>query len=223
MAHERIRQMLAAPGQRLPTERELSAELGIGRRAVRRALEVLEAEGLIWRKQGAGTFSGPRPASHDAEREMMAAGPGGLMFIIESRLAIEPMLARLAAQRASPDALRRMQASMIRVEEATDTDAADLWDSAFHREIARAAGNPMLLDLFDRVNAWRHDVSIRHARQRARSRIGGISPEPHRRIMLAIRNHDGFAASRAMRDHLDELMQVFLRHSHEEFSTHDAE
>ena len=223
MALERVREMLQAPGARLPTERELSAKLGVGRRAVRRALEVLEAEGLIWRRQGAGTFSGPPPALHDAEREMLAAGPGGLMFIIESRLAIEPMLARLAAQRAAPEALRRMQASMLRVEEAKDTDAADLWDSAFHREIARAAGNPMLLDLFDRVNAWRQDVSIRHARHRARARIGGISPEPHRRILGAIRAGDGFAASRAMRDHLDELMQVFLRHSHEEFSIHDAD
>ncbi|MFD0462633.1 GntR family transcriptional regulator [Microvirga aerilata] len=48
--------------QRLPAERVLAAQIGIGRRALRRALEVLEAEGRIWRHQGKGTFLGPRPA-----------------------------------------------------------------------------------------------------------------------------------------------------------------
>ena len=47
-------------GQRLPPERELAARIGIGRRALRRALEVLEAEGRIWRHQGKGTFLGSR-------------------------------------------------------------------------------------------------------------------------------------------------------------------
>lgn len=42
---------------RLPTERELSETMGVRRRALRRALESLEAEGLVWRKQGKGTFA----------------------------------------------------------------------------------------------------------------------------------------------------------------------
>jgi DNA-binding FadR family transcriptional regulator len=46
---------------RLPTERELSAMFSVGRRAVRRAVEVLEAEGLLWRRQGKGTFVGQPP------------------------------------------------------------------------------------------------------------------------------------------------------------------
>jgi len=46
---------------RLPTERHLAAELEAGRASVRRALDTLEAEGLIWRKQGKGTFAGQPP------------------------------------------------------------------------------------------------------------------------------------------------------------------
>ena len=53
-----INQHESTPGTPLPTERELSETLGVGRREVRRALDVLEEEGRIWRKQGKGTFIG---------------------------------------------------------------------------------------------------------------------------------------------------------------------
>jgi len=46
---------------RLPTERELSTSFGVSRRDLRRALEVLEMEGRIWRRQGSGTYAGRRP------------------------------------------------------------------------------------------------------------------------------------------------------------------
>ncbi|MGO8656855.1 winged helix-turn-helix domain-containing protein, partial [Rhizobium ruizarguesonis] len=58
-ALERLRALLRSDSLdadgKLPTERTLSEMLGVGRRAVRRALEVLEAEGRIWRRQGSGT------------------------------------------------------------------------------------------------------------------------------------------------------------------------
>ena len=54
-----INQHESTPGTPLPTERELSETLGVGRREVRRARDVREEEGRIWRKQGKGTFIGP--------------------------------------------------------------------------------------------------------------------------------------------------------------------
>src|SRR3954447_21324682 len=71
VALERLRTLLeegSFDGEpRLPPERVLAAEIGIGRRALRRALEVLEAEGRIWRHQGKGTFLGPRPPHTNLE------------------------------------------------------------------------------------------------------------------------------------------------------------
>ena len=56
-----------AKDRRLPTERAFAETFNVGRRAVRRALEVLEAEGLIWRRQGAGTFVGEKPDDWSAQ------------------------------------------------------------------------------------------------------------------------------------------------------------
>lgn len=227
VALERVRGMLAAPGMppgtRLPPERELAGQLGVGRRAVRRALEVLEAEGQVWRRQGAGTFAGPPPGPRAAHHRALPATPASLLHVIESRLALEPSLARLAALRATPDLLARIATCIRRIEEAEDVDAADLWDSALHREIAQATGNPLLLVLFDKINGWRHDHGIRRLRMRTRARTGtGHAQDDHRRILAAMQQGDGAAAATAMRDHLTELHAIFLRYSQEELTGDDG-
>ena len=118
----KLRQMIANGGfnGRIPPERALASDLGVGRRSLRRALEILEQEGHISRHQGRGTFinghdsgegnvaAAPRAARNGSGR---AAAPNlaiahlldhtSPMEVIEVRLAIEPVMARLAAFRAS--------------------------------------------------------------------------------------------------------------------------
>ena len=72
---------------RLPTERDLSESMGVGRRAVRSALDALLAEGLIWRKQGKGTFAGQPPD----KTQILAAeivGETDFSEVMEARLFI---------------------------------------------------------------------------------------------------------------------------------------
>jgi GntR family transcriptional repressor for pyruvate dehydrogenase complex len=76
-------------GGRLPTERELCEKLDVGRRTVRSALDALEAEGLIWRRQGKGTFIG-NPPDPTAAIAAEIAGETDLMSVMEARIAIEP-------------------------------------------------------------------------------------------------------------------------------------
>ncbi len=212
-----------APGTRLPTERDFAAQLGTGRRAIRRALEVLEAEGLIWRKRGAGTFVGPPQALRPRPWETMSASPAGLLSLIEARLTLEPQLARLAAARAAPEVLPRIASCIDRIALAEDVDSADLWDSALHREIAQATGNPLLLALFDHLNAWRHDPGLRNLRAQVRSTSGaGHAQDDHRRILAALQAGDGAAAERAMQDHLAALHTVYLTYCQEEARAHDV-
>lgn len=212
LALERLRQMLrdipATGDSRLPTERQLAGSLGISRRSVRRALEVLEAEGLVWRRQGAGTFAGPRPDTL-TEHEGLEAN---FSEVMEVRLRLEPQLAQLAALRASPGAIARMRDLIVRLEDSDDADGRELWDSALHREIARAAGNRFFLMIFDSMDGARHDEAWRALRERARNRANlAQTMRQHRDIVDAIAAHDPVRAGAAMRTHLMSVHDGILR------------
>ena len=91
------------PDGRLPTEQELSGIAGVSRRTVRRALEEVEADRLIWRRQGKGTFAGVAP---DPTQALAAeiVGQTGFLEVMEARICNEPVLRRCA--RGAP--IRRM-------------------------------------------------------------------------------------------------------------------
>jgi len=212
LALERLRALLDEMPQngeaRLPTERALAETLGISRRSVRRAIEVLEAEGLIWRRQGSGTFAGPRPDTLD-DHEPGAVNP---IEVMEVRLRIEPQIAQLAALRAGPDAIARIASLVSRLDTTSDADERELWDSALHREIARAAGNRMFLMIFDSIDRARHDQQWRALRERARGLANfAIYQKQHRAIRDAIALHDPVAAGEAMRNHIMTLHENLLR------------
>lgn len=207
---------------RLPTERALSETLNVGRRAVRRALEVLEAEGLIWRRQGSGTFVGERPAPWTDRLEDIVAGTD-FMEIMEVRLRIEPQLAQLAAMRAKPAETSRMRDLASKIIESTDADARELWDGALHRQIAQSAGNQLFLSIFDVVNRVRQDEAWQAIRERAR--ISGntvsVSLIQHMDIIDAIEARDPARAGEAMRQHLLMLQERLIRATSLEHSPED--
>lgn len=212
LALERLRAMLRdipANGQsRLPTERQLAETFGISRRSVRRALEVLEAEGLVWRRQGAGTFAGPRP---DTLGDYPDSNPD-FSEVMEVRLRLEPQLAQLAALRATTADVARMRDILGRLDATDDADGRELWDSALHREIARAAGNKFFLAIFDSMDQARHDEAWRALRERARSRANlSQTMRQHRDLVDAIADHDPVRAGAAMRAHLVALHDGILR------------
>lgn len=197
-----LRAIIAQGASQLPTERALVAQLGVGRRAVRRALDVLEAEGAIWRHQGRGTFVGPEPQGSSRRVNDLArrANPGEVM---ETRLMVEPQLARLAALRATAADIARLRSLCERIGASADADARELWDGAFHRLIARCADNPMLLGVFDLVDAVRREESWHALREQGRDAAAlARSAEQHARIVEAIAQRAAAEAEVAMRTHL---------------------
>lgn len=190
---------------RLPTERELSESLGVGRRAVRSALNFLLAEGLIWRQQGKGTFAGQAP---DKTQVLAAEIVGETNFaeVLEARLCIEPTLAAMAARHALPADIKRMRNLARRTVEAADAESIELWDGSLHRLIARTACNKPLLTAFSMIDEIRSNESWRGLRSKARSlETLRISDGEHHAIIDQIEAGNAQAAEDAMRCHLTTL------------------
>ncbi|EIC85891.1 GntR family transcriptional regulator [Serratia sp. M24T3] len=213
-ALEQLRQLLeqhSDEGQPLPPERDLVLRFGVGRREIRRALDVLAEEGRIWRKQGKGTFIGPKAPAQPLSLQTLPR-QSNLLEVMEARLQIEPGLAKYAALRATPEQVQLMWRLLDRMTTlaADDADQIELWDSAFHRAIADAAGNRLLLGLFDAVDAIRRDPSWQAVRDKARNQERlDIYDHHHRRIVEHIAARQPLEAARMMREHLLFLQNAF--------------
>jgi len=189
-------------GGRLPTEREICTATGAGRRLVRRALASLEAEGLVWRRQGKGTFAG-QPVEPIGVLAAEINGTSQPIEVMEARLCIEPELAALCARRVRPDEIRRMRVVAQRRLETGDNELIELWDSALHRLIAKSARNRPLLTSFAMLDETRATAAWQGMRARARSDASlRESQRQHMRIIEAIEAGDAEEARAAMRDHL---------------------
>lgn len=205
---ELVRTGQLSPGGQLPSERELSEQLGVSRAAVREALSAMELMGLLEVRPGEGTFI--RKIDHEALIRPLAmvlavAHDETLgREILEVRKALEAESAALAALRAEPDdveaiaqALREMEANL---QVGATGDEAD-WN--FHLAVARGAGNGLLLRLMLTLSDILRESVRDYRRQLARipGRIEQILEE-HRAVYEAIRNRDPEAARRNMLAHL---------------------
>ncbi|WP_282606759.1 FadR/GntR family transcriptional regulator [Pelagibius sp. Alg239-R121] len=214
LALERLRKMLdedhSTTDHQLPTERVLSEILGVGRRAVRRALEVLESEGRIWRRQGSGTYVGPAPEQQGPTIDGLS-NRSNFFEVMEVRLRIEPALAQLAALRATEDDIKHLRELTTKIVEAKDADSRELWDSALHRYIAQTAGNTLFLALFNIVDKVRQDPAWHHVRELARSRDSAmLYSDQHDTIVEAIERRDPAGAEAAARQHILSLHERLL-------------
>ena len=181
---------------RLPPERKLAESLGVSRRVLRHALEMLEAEGRISRQHGRGTFAktrGMRPRKIWSANYRAMINPIDTM---EARLAIEPQQARLAALRATNGDIA---AALFEVadasREAKDPLSYEKADAAFHRRVAAAARNPMLIAVFDAVLQTVLDGTWWYGRESAHCINNQAAyAADHRKIVIAIAERNAAGA-----------------------------
>ena len=189
------------PDGRLPTERALADRFGTSRRLIRQALDQLEAEGLVWRKQGSGTFAG-QPSDPTGDLAARIAGETDPLQVMEARLCIEPELAALCATRMTDEEIGRLRMLASR-QVAADPQTIELWDGAFHRLIAQCARNRPLLTAFALLDRIRSNPDWVAVRARARSRASLAVPlSEHEVLIEAIAARSPNAARQAMHDHL---------------------
>ena len=195
-----------AEGVRLPPERDLTNELGMSRATLRKALDALERDGVIWRHVGKGTFvaDGSQRATADASVQLgRQLTPFRMM---RARLAIEPAIAREAAINASGQALLRMEQVLERSRAASSWETYEAEDDLFHRAIAEASDNLLLLALFDQLNEVRRAVAWGNVeRKTVRPSPTHPSFDQHDAIAAAIAGRDPHRAYEAMRSHLQSV------------------
>ena len=195
-----------AVGDPLPSERELSAAMGVSRETIRSALTILSARGIVQVAQGSrttvatddvGELGIPRVLPGAGAR---AYGLGyGLDDIHEGRLLVEGHIARLVAGRVDVETLDRL-ADLIEAQEGATGDPVRylILDREFHAVIYRACGNRVLSDLATTL----YSTLLDH-RRRVVSRPGAIasSIDDHRAIFAALAAGDGDALAEAFGVH----------------------
>lgn len=202
----RLRDFLAtaqlAEGGRLPPERDLAESLDVGRSALRKALSTLQAEGVVWRHVGKGTFTGERPIDTVADINAMVQRTNPLE-VMGARIAFEPEVARCAALNATPSQIAELRSCMVKARQAPTWRLYEQWDNRLHRLIGESSQNSLLLGLLDTLNAVRRAVTWGRLRDTpVRPPPDHHSFEEHERLVEAIANRDGTAAADAMRRHL---------------------
>jgi GntR family transcriptional regulator, transcriptional repressor for pyruvate dehydrogenase complex len=194
------------PGDQLPSERELTKQLGVSRVSVRDALRMLEAYGLIEVRVGArgGAFvTAPAPnLVGEGMAHMLLLASVAPSDVTELRLIFELALLPLACERRTDEDLEDLDAICDRAEATLQAGAYDVALSAeFHTRLAGATHNNAIA-LFAESFQGPLLASLRHA-QRVAPEMGKAGLLEHRAVVDAIRARDADAARAIMSEHLE--------------------
>lgn len=190
------------PGQRLPSEGELARQLGVGRSAVREAIKMLAAQGVVTVQQGDGTYIVDKPSSSLLSPLIFAIllESGMSVDMLELRSMIQVGYCQLAAEKATEadwdSILRAAQAWEDYARNPTrDPDELTRLDLAFHYALLDATHNPLVIRL-GRVVEELFFASIRSTISQVEGLEWGI--EGHRHILEAMRSQDMDAIRRVV-------------------------
>ena len=195
-------------GERLPAERQLAAALNVSRSTVREGLRMLEAEKMISRRLGSGSYVSFR-AETTGDEVAEITNP---LELIDVRLAVEPEMVRLATINATAKNFEAIAAVLERLE-ASGSDANDFtkWDRRFHQLLAEASHNPLMASIYRHINHVRgHDQwSAMKDKILTRKRIADYNIQ-HRKLFQALVLRDSERAVRVITEHLDKARRDLL-------------
>lgn len=215
------------PGDRLPNERELGEQFGVGRSSVREAMMALAAMGLLVRRRD-GTYVNPDPSRLvwvNLIREG-ALSSSTVRHVFEARRIFEVGIAALAAERATPEQVEEIRAWVP--SNFDDLESFKVADLYFHAAIARAAGNPFITELYSRVQeilfqTHHYYAALEELDPGSSLAIYQQVLMQHRTILAAIERHDPVEAQRAMLEHFRILEEIMLPGGQEESGEEDPD
>ena len=211
--YHQLLQMLASgqypEGSKLPSETQLCEALGVSRNTVRTALSKLIALGIVDNQQGFGYRVRNINVGLFANSILpcMLAKASDLASVTEYRIGVESMAARLAAQRATDEDIRRLREACEEAGRHMDSwDAFAKYDMAFHRIIAEASQNPLFIRTSEMIESmytvWLIGFQRNHGVEK--------SHDFHYSIYQAIASHDPETAGRQMQKHLEDVLAKVL-------------
>lgn len=203
------------PGERLPTERELSHKLGVSRHTVSQAIKVLAVSGVLRPRQGSGIYVTQTSAPTTAAfiDVTLRGDPQKVQQFSEFRMTLEIQTARLAAERITPRGLRQIEDAALATRTGAETQDPALFTEAdvrFHLGIAEATANEYLLSAVSaviRLHIWTTDIAM--------APEGGIpgslaqAADQHLAIVQAIRDGNPEAAAACMQIHIQAALESY--------------
>ncbi|GGD48747.1 FadR/GntR family transcriptional regulator [Paenibacillus nasutitermitis] len=213
-------------GEKLPSTKELSEQFQVGRSTMREALSALRAMGLIDIRQGEGCFV---RSVESAEIQMpvfesLLLSKEAIFELLESRIALEAANASIASTRRTEEDLAAFRQLLHSMQEHLGDEASgEAADIEFHRLLAAATHNSIMVRLLDTISS-QMEAAIREAR---RIQIYGSKQvsvqlwEEHEAIFKAVEERDPAGAEKAMRTHLTHVERV-LRNYLGKTEAHDS-
>jgi len=195
------------PGDKIPTELELSKSLGVGRLSIREAIKVLVYNGVLEIRRPEGTFVCEGYTDNLINPLLygiILSQDGSCDSILELRLLMEVSVIKLAAKKCTDKDRQRLEEKLNDLKNAILTDPGDYSlafdaDNAFHQLISEIGGNPLVDKINALVRVLTHDIRFKTTSHMIKSGEINAFIEAHEQICSAVLNND--------MDHIDKIVE----------------
>ncbi|MFN3322755.1 MAG: transcriptional regulator NanR [Bryobacteraceae bacterium] len=211
-----------SPGSRLPSERELMEMYGVGRPAVREALQGLESMGLITITHGERARVVELSTSDmfgqidRVARHLLSTSPTTLEHLKEARLLFEVGMVRIAAERATREDVARLEEILAEMKAAAgDPQRFVQADIAFHKQVASISRNPICAAVSEAMLQWLREFHSELVRAPGNEKV---TISEHARVLRRIAAKDPKGAAQAMTAHLTRASKLYRSPAREQTS-----
>ncbi|WP_121610679.1 FadR/GntR family transcriptional regulator [Mesobacillus foraminis] len=202
-------------GDKLPAERELCEHFGVSRAPIRQALSALELNGIIYSRQGEGVFVKSNQLTSENYHSAVFFKSISPEDIVEARMNIEPLIVKIAAERATDEDILELHSTIKKMEKETKAGIYDPeTDEKLHNGIAMATHNDLFINFMSSIsNAMKQQEMWKLIRDRTVTRpdYRDVNFKEHQLLIEAIEERDANKAAELMTIHMENLYDRYWK------------